>query len=148
MNFKVSLLLKIILFTLVVLIIGTNSSYAFSTEDLMNYTTKTIHDDYFTMKDAAILYAPIIVTLISLLIFFSGKDISFANKIIAGAVFIIYILAIFFSDGKLVFSVITLALAIITNMIILLNEDVSATGKVLSACTIAFVILNAIISIM
>lgn len=148
MNIKNSILLKIFLVTLAILIIGSNISYGFSMEKIENFTTKTIHDEHLDVKDKVSIYLPILVTLASLIIFLGGKDISFPSKAFSVAAFILYIVAIALSDGQLVFSIATILLGVITNLIILLNEDVSGTGKVLSAITIAYIILNAIITIL
>ena len=145
MNSKIKSLLKIGLFVLIIFVVSSNVSYAVSMEKIENFTTKTIHDEHLEMKDKVAIYLPVLVTLTSLLIFLGGKDISFVTKFIAGALFLLYIVALFLSDGQLVFSLITIALGVIVNLIFLLNENVSGSGKVLSAMTIAFIILNAII---
>jgi hypothetical protein len=145
MKFKINILLKVALLVLILFLIGSNVSYAFSMEKIENFETKTIHDDHLEMKDKVAIYLPILVTLTSLLIFLGGKDISFVTKVIAGALFLLYIVALFLSDGQLVFSLITIAFGVIVNLIFLLNENVSGSGKVLSAITIAYIVLNAII---
>jgi len=140
--------LKIFFIILVLILIFTNVSYAISAKDIENFTTTTVHDENLTMKDRIIFYIPIILTLISLCIFLAGEDISFFSKIMGSACFIAYIVSLFFSDGKLFFSIVTIALAIVTNLIYLLNEHASGTGKILSSLTIVFIAISNIINIL